>query len=103
LIKNNKKKPDYTFDGVYFENIEKIGAFPPIINLKNAMQEINSNIKEIRSCRNILKNEHPQLFEFTLKHNQSFKKFFKLHNNAFLTLEELKSEIYCIRFEATLV
>ena len=34
-------KTDYTFDGKYFENIEKIGAFQPIINLKNAIQQEN--------------------------------------------------------------
>lgn len=37
-IKVNTKKDDYTFDGVYFENIEKIAAFPPITNLKNAIK-----------------------------------------------------------------
>jgi len=35
---DNILKTDYTFDGKYFENIEKIGAFQPIINLKNAIQ-----------------------------------------------------------------
>jgi hypothetical protein len=45
------------FDGIFFENIEKIGAYPPIINLKNAIKQ--NNQKEIRDCKNILKNQHP--------------------------------------------
>ena len=32
-------KANYTFDGVYFENIEKIGDFPFIIKLKNLIKE----------------------------------------------------------------
>lgn len=47
------------FDGKYFENIEKIGAFPPIINLKNAIK--HNNEKERKKCAKILQNEHPQL------------------------------------------
>jgi len=35
------KKADYTFDGVYFESIEKIGAFQQIVNLKNAIKQDN--------------------------------------------------------------
>lgn len=38
---NRDFKADYTFDGVNFENIEKIGVFPLIINLKNALQQNN--------------------------------------------------------------
>ena len=30
---------DYTFNGKYFKNIEAIGTFPPIINLKKAIKE----------------------------------------------------------------
>ena len=32
-----KGDSNYTFDGIFFENLETIGAFPPIINLKNAI------------------------------------------------------------------
>ena len=32
-------KTDYTFDGLYFECIEKIGAFHRITNLKNAIKQ----------------------------------------------------------------
>ena len=53
-------KADYTFDGVYFENIEKIGAFPQIINLKNAIKQENK--KEEQECTKILENQHPQLY-----------------------------------------
>ena len=35
---NNDKKADYVLDGIYFENIEKIGAFPAITNLKKAIK-----------------------------------------------------------------
>jgi hypothetical protein len=40
------KKSDYTFDGVYFESIEKIGSFQPIVNLKNAKKEENKTKEE---------------------------------------------------------
>ena len=40
-------RDNYRFDGEYFENIEKIGAFPPIINLKNAIKQENEEIVEI--------------------------------------------------------
>lgn len=36
---NSDFNADYTFDGLYFENIEKVGVFPLIINLKNAIQQ----------------------------------------------------------------
>jgi len=39
---------DYTFDGKYFENIEKIGVFQPIIKLKNALKQ--GNKEEINEC-----------------------------------------------------
>lgn len=77
-------KADYTFDGVYFENIDKIGAFLPIINLKNVIKQ--NNQKERNDCNMILRNQHPQLFEFMKKHRKSFENFFKPDNNALLTL-----------------
>lgn len=77
-------KADHTFDGLYFENIEKIGDFPPIINLKNANQRENEEYKT--KCKSILENQHPQLYEFMLKHEESFENFFKLNNNGLLTL-----------------
>ena len=58
----SEKNADFTFDGVYFENIAKIGAFPPIINLKNARKQ--SERKVYDDCIRIIKNEHPQLLEF---------------------------------------
>jgi hypothetical protein len=79
-------KGDYTFDGKYFENIEKIGAFPHIIYLKNAIKQENE--KEQKECATILKNQHPQLCEFIMKHTDSFEKFFESDNNALLTLKE---------------
>ena len=45
---DNILKNDYTFDGKYFENIEKIGAFQPIIKLKNALKQ--GNKEEINEC-----------------------------------------------------
>jgi len=86
----DENKGDYTFDGVYFENIEKIGAFPPIINLKNALKLNNG--KERYDCVTILKNHHPQLYQFMNKHIQSFEIFFELHNNALLTLNVVFSD-----------
>ena len=77
-------KVDYTFDGKYFENIETIGAFTPIINLKNAIKQENE--EELNECLTILDNQHPQLWEFVLEHEESFDNFFKLQNNALLTL-----------------
>ena len=77
-------KADYTFDGKYFENIESIGAFPPIINLKNAIKQENED--ERKRCNKILKNKHPQLFAFMLKHKESFHEFCNRDNNALLTL-----------------
>lgn len=88
MISNNlkfDKKTDYTFDDVYFESIEKIGAFSLIINLKNAIKQKNE--EEHTNCENILKEQNPQLHEFMLKNKTSFNKFFKLHNNALLTLK----------------
>ena len=60
-------KGDYTFDSVYFESIEKIGAFPLIINLKNAIKQ--ENLEDKIKCFTILKNQHPQLNQFMLKNN----------------------------------
>lgn len=40
---DNHNNVDYTFDGVYFENVEKIGDFPLIINLKNAIKQENKD------------------------------------------------------------
>ena len=77
---------NYTFDGKYFENIEAIGVFPPIINLKKAIKQENK--EEINECLTILNNQHPQLYEFMLKHKESFNNFFQLHNNALLTVSE---------------
>lgn len=79
------KNNDYTFDGIYFENIEKIGDFKQIIKLKNATKQ--GNEEESKECLTNLKNKNPQLFEFILKHGESFKNFFELDNNALLTLK----------------
>lgn len=84
-------KADYTFDAVYFENIEKIGAFPKITNLKNAIKQ--NNQQETRDCTTILKNQHPQLFKFMKLHKENFDDFFKLDNNALLTLPDNKNEV----------
>ena len=43
---------DYTFDGINFENIEKIGDFPPIINLKNARKQ--NKRKEYDDCISLI-------------------------------------------------
>ena len=43
---------------------------------------------EVHEYTKILENQHPQLYEFMLKHKASFVNFFKLHNNALLTLNE---------------
>lgn len=80
------KKVDYTFDGVYFENIEKIGTFPPIINLKNSIKQRNEEEKEI--CFMFLENHHPQLCEFMVENTENFSNFFKLNNNVLLTLKQ---------------
>lgn len=48
FYENKIQKADYTFDDKYFENIESIGAFQQIINLKNAKQQENE--KEIKGC-----------------------------------------------------
>ena len=74
------------FDGKYFENIESIGAFPPIINLKNSIKQENE--EQINECLSILENDYPQLYEFMMKNKESFTNFFKLHNNALLTLRD---------------
>ena len=76
---------DYTFDGINFENIEKIGDFPPIINLKNARK--TNKRKEYDDCISLIQERYPQLFEFMKKHKESFNNFFKLDNNALLSLE----------------
>ena len=68
------KMADYTFDGVYFENIEKIGTFQQIINLKNAIKQENE--EEIEECTTILENQYPQLYQFIMKHKDSFNYFF---------------------------
>ena len=81
-----KNSDNYTFDGKYFENIETIGVFSPIINLKNAVKQENE--EENKKCVKILENDHPQLQEFMNKNFKSFDNFFKLHNNALLTLTE---------------
>jgi hypothetical protein len=52
---NIKNKANYTFNGKYFENIETIGDFPPIINLKNSIKQENE--EEINECLTILKNQ----------------------------------------------
>jgi len=85
---NSENKADYTFDGVYFENIEKIGAFSPIINFKNAIKQEND--EKQNECVKILENQHPQLYTFLLKYEKSFMKFFELDNNALLTLTPLE-------------
>jgi hypothetical protein len=77
---DNHNNVDYTFDGVYFENVEKIGDFPLIINLKNAIKQENK--KEQEQCEMILKNQHPQLNEFMLKHEENFKNFDLTNNQA---------------------
>ena len=47
------------FDGKYFENIESLGAFPPIINLEIAIKQENK--EQLDECVTILANQHPQL------------------------------------------
>ena len=84
--KNKTEKADYKFDGVYFENTEKIGAFPPIINLKNAIKQDNNLYK--KDCTQILENQYPQLFEFMKTHKERFDNFYKLDINASLTFEQ---------------
>lgn len=54
-IRGANIKADYTFDGEYFESIEKIGVFSPIVNLKNAIKQ-NLNGVEHMNCEKILKN-----------------------------------------------
>jgi hypothetical protein len=36
----------------------------------------------MNECVTILINQHPQLWEFVLEHEESFNKFFEVHNNA---------------------
>jgi len=55
------------------------------MNIKSINQQ---NEKEYEKCITILKNEHPQLYTFMNKNRESFDKFFKLNNNALLTLNK---------------
>ena len=59
------KKDCYIFDGIYFESIEKIGTFQPIVNLKSAIKQ--DNYKEQSDCEVILENQYSQLHEFMTK------------------------------------
>ncbi len=45
-----------------------------MINLKNARKQQNE--EQLNECVTILKNQHPQLYKFMLKHKESFNKFF---------------------------
>ena len=63
-------KSDYIFDEIDYESIEKIGVSLPIINLKNAIKQENKRKQE--ECYTIIKNQHPQLYEFMLKNKNSF-------------------------------
>ena len=76
----------FVFDGLGFENIEKIGTFPLIINLKNAIKQENEEDKN--KFYMILKNQHPQLYEFILKHEEKFENFYKMDNDALLSLKK---------------
>jgi hypothetical protein len=54
--------------------------------------------KEYEKCITILKNEHPQLYTFMNKNKENFDKFFKLHNNALLTLTLDEKTKYKLRY-----
>jgi hypothetical protein len=61
------------FDGQYFLNIEKIGAFTPIKNLKKSIKQ--NNLQQTRNCTIYIKTQYPQLFEFMKNHKVSLGNF----------------------------
>jgi membrane-bound lytic murein transglycosylase len=81
---SNTRNDGYTFDGMHFENIEKLAASSQIQNIKIAFNQ--SNKEDFNKQYDTISRDSPELYSFMEKNSSCFENYIRGDNDASLNI-----------------